>query len=464
MRTTHRERNYADNPVAALEALVGKRDKATNVDLLKAVQTDSGVIRAARSSMVNLNGIRKARVSVAIQGVEAKLKILETMMAKNKKSQKKTIMTTQKAKADAPLTTDRSMTETQRSGGSSYWGNTTFRDTQRSNNSNFTTVRGTGFIEPTDAKKWEGPNDWLIVGVHSCKELYAVKPDAAPYARIGIYDHEEIHSTKPILNGGDSPKFDEEHFNYTALKYYHAFNLDKWDPLVIQVWLSEVDTDIMVGEVKIPIQQLAFESECYPGKKPTPKWHMLRVKDTGQGNVERGEIEVSLRFAPRPGMRARGAVALADSLSLNFSLTHLNLRGNCIRDRGAQALAVALAENRKLHTTLTSLNLADNNITRDGALAITAAYRFVPEMDLTETEREIRDLEEKERQKQNVKRNNNDNLTFCSNQELLTLIKQDESPDEHAKKFFKYLNLQCNDFTCYGEITKLGGNFTIIKF
>ncbi len=52
-----------------------------------------------------------------------------------------------------------------------------------------------------------------------------------------------------------------------------------------------------------------------------------------------------------------GAVALADVLRTNTTLTDVNLWGNCIGDAGAFALADALHVNTTVH-----LNLARNNI------------------------------------------------------------------------------------------------------
>lgn len=62
----------------------------------------------------------------------------------------------------------------------------------------------------------------------------------------------------------------------------------------------------------------------------------------------------------------RGARALAKALMHNKTLTHLSLGGNCISDEGAKAIAEALRSN----TTLVSLNLAANNICDAGAEAV----------------------------------------------------------------------------------------------
>ena len=60
---------------------------------------------------------------------------------------------------------------------------------------------------------------------------------------------------------------------------------------------------------------------------------------------------------------ASGAKSLSEALSVNTALTHLNLDGNLLRDHGAARLSVALSFN----TTLTHLNLHGNSIGDFGA-------------------------------------------------------------------------------------------------
>lgn len=62
----------------------------------------------------------------------------------------------------------------------------------------------------------------------------------------------------------------------------------------------------------------------------------------------------------------RGAEALAQALYGHDSLTHLSLANNLITDRGAEALAQAI----RCNCTLRTLELTNNRITRVGALAL----------------------------------------------------------------------------------------------
>eukprot|EP00984_Skeletonema_dohrnii_P008654 scaffold3211_cov91-Skeletonema_dohrnii-CCMP3373.AAC.7 len=65
------------------------------------------------------------------------------------------------------------------------------------------------------------------------------------------------------------------------------------------------------------------------------------------------------------GIDKEGAIALAEALKENTTLTALKLENNFIDNEGAIALAEALKEN----TTLTSLNLEYNEIGDEGAFA-----------------------------------------------------------------------------------------------
>jgi Ran GTPase-activating protein (RanGAP) involved in mRNA processing and transport len=58
-----------------------------------------------------------------------------------------------------------------------------------------------------------------------------------------------------------------------------------------------------------------------------------------------------------------GAVALADALKANTSVTNMNLGGNKIGDEGASALADAIEAN----TSLTNIDLCENKIGDVGA-------------------------------------------------------------------------------------------------
>jgi hypothetical protein len=79
---------------------------------------------------------------------------------------------------------------------------------------------------------------------------------------------------------------------------------------------------------------------------------------------------------------AEGAVALADALAENTSMTKLNLIGNKFGANGASALADAL----KVNTALTTIDLECNGIGDDGASALADALKVnasVTEIDLS---------------------------------------------------------------------------------
>jgi Ran GTPase-activating protein (RanGAP) involved in mRNA processing and transport len=67
-----------------------------------------------------------------------------------------------------------------------------------------------------------------------------------------------------------------------------------------------------------------------------------------------------------------GAIAIADALKVNSSLTSLNLSSNSIYNEGGIASADAL----KLNSSLASLNLSRNLVDNDGAIAIADALQM----------------------------------------------------------------------------------------
>ncbi|XP_068753915.1 protein NLRC3-like isoform X2 [Montipora capricornis] len=72
---------------------------------------------------------------------------------------------------------------------------------------------------------------------------------------------------------------------------------------------------------------------------------------------------------PRNSIGAEGATSLSQALAVNTSLTTLNLPGNSIGAEGATSLFQALAVN----TSLTTLNLSDNSIGAEGATSLSQA-------------------------------------------------------------------------------------------
>jgi Ran GTPase-activating protein (RanGAP) involved in mRNA processing and transport len=65
------------------------------------------------------------------------------------------------------------------------------------------------------------------------------------------------------------------------------------------------------------------------------------------------------------------AIILAEFISTNTVLTHLDIQKHCIRAEGAEALARALSTN----SILVSLNIAHNHIRTAGAIAVSAALQ-----------------------------------------------------------------------------------------
>ena len=68
----------------------------------------------------------------------------------------------------------------------------------------------------------------------------------------------------------------------------------------------------------------------------------------------------------------KGADSLSEALAVNNSLSSLHLSSNSISDEGATFLSRALKDN----TSLTTLNLSDNSIEDDGASSLSEALKF----------------------------------------------------------------------------------------
>merc|ERR1712217_388073 len=73
----------------------------------------------------------------------------------------------------------------------------------------------------------------------------------------------------------------------------------------------------------------------------------------------------------RCGIDDKGAIAIADALKVNASLTELDLADNLIGSEGAIAIADAL----KVNTSLMDLNLIYNKIGREGNAALQKAEK-----------------------------------------------------------------------------------------
>ena len=109
-------------------------------------------------------------------------------------------------------------------------------------------------------------------------------------------------------------------------------------------------------------QEIRFNKLCFS--------HKISTSDLGLiCKALKAKLEVKELFLSHCQIGSEAAPALADILSHNTALHHLNVQNNNLKGKGAQMLAKGLGQN----TTLKELIVSDNNLGDAGVKAITAA-------------------------------------------------------------------------------------------